>query len=162
MQTFKDGKSRRVSVHFLKDKTDESIIDALETYRLYVLTQKGMPLKRLRADNEFASRAIRDWCRRNGVHLELMAPHLPEQNGVAECHNRTMIEMAHAMLIAKDLPKHLWAEAVMYSCYLRNCMITRSLKGNITPHEMFWQQKPNVSTIQEFGSPCWVLQQDGQ
>ena len=162
VQTFKDGKSHRVSVHFLKDKTDESIIDALKTYHLYVLTQKGMPLKRLRANNEFASRVIHNWCWRNGVHLELTAPHLPKQNSVAERHNCAMIEMACAMLIAKDLPKHLWAEAVAYSCYLRNRTITRSLKGYITPHKMFWQQKPNVSMIQEFGSPCWVLQQDGQ
>ena len=55
VQSFKDGKSCCVSVHFLMDKTDESIISALETYHTYILTQKGKALKNLHADNEFAS-----------------------------------------------------------------------------------------------------------
>jgi hypothetical protein len=63
------------------------------------------------------------------------------------------------MLIQYSLPKFLWLEAITYAVYLKNRSPTRALKAPITPYEAFWNKKPDVSQLQEFGINCWVLQQ---
>ena len=55
---------------------------------------------------------MKKWAAEKGITIETTAPYLPSQNGVAECLNRTLLEMARAMIIAKGLPKILWDEAV--------------------------------------------------
>ena len=66
------------------------------------------------------------------------------------------------MLAEHNLPLFLWPEAVAYATYLKNRSPTRALDEPITPDEAFWGRKPDASTLQEFGSPCWVLRQDGK
>ncbi|KIK58705.1 hypothetical protein GYMLUDRAFT_245800 [Collybiopsis luxurians FD-317 M1] len=66
------------------------------------------------------------------------------------------------MLAEYDLPLFLWPEAVAYAIYLKNCSPTQALDKDITPDEAFWKKKPDISALREFGSPCWVLRQDGQ
>jgi hypothetical protein len=80
----------------------------------------------------------------------------PSQNGVAERFNRTLLELARAMLISKDLPIFLWDEAVAHSAYLWNREPTRALNGK-TPYEAWHKSKPNISHLREFGSDVWVL-----
>ena len=61
------------------------------------------------------------------------------------------------MLIQKDLPKSLWAEAIKHITYLKNRTLHRALTENIIPYEVFMKKKPNLGGIQEFGAKCWVL-----
>jgi hypothetical protein len=82
---------------------------------------------------------------------------LMSQNGVADRMNRTLVELARAMI--RDLPTFLWEYAVAHSTYLRNRAYTKSLL-NQTPYEKWFQKKPNISHLQEFGAPVWVLLQD--
>src|SRR3954468_21043662 len=60
------------------------------------------------------------------------------------------------MLIAHKLPTFLWEDAVAYTMYLKNRSPHHALP-NITPHESFWAEKPNVKNLQEFGTKFWVL-----
>src|SRR4051794_10139385 len=60
------------------------------------------------------------------------------------------------MLIAHKLPTFLWEDAVAYATYLKNQSPHHALP-NITPHESFWGEKPNVKNLQEFGTKVWVL-----
>ena len=159
-QSFLDGASNRIMIYFLKDKTDQTLLEKLEAYRSFILTQKGEKLKRIRVDNEFGTPKIKGWAQRNGIQLELTAAHSPSQNGPAERLNRTIVELARALLIQHNLPYTLWAEAVAYVCFIRNRSPTRSLKVAKTPHEVFWGEKPDISLLREFGTKCWVLQQD--
>lgn len=64
------------------------------------------------------------------------------------------------MLAHHKLPLFLWPEAVAYATYLKNRSPTRALSMSITPEEAFSGKKPDASMLQEFGSPCWVLEQD--
>ncbi|GBE84071.1 hypothetical protein SCP_0600490 [Sparassis crispa] len=80
----------------------------------------------------------------------------PSQNGVAEQFNRTLLELARAMLITKNLPSFLWAEAVAYAAYLRNRAPMKALHGR-TPEEAWTGNKPNVAHLREFGSDVWIL-----
>lgn len=66
------------------------------------------------------------------------------------------------MLAEYNLPLFLWLEAVTYTVYLKNHSPTHVLDQDITPDEACWKKKPDVSTLYKFGTPCWVLQQDGK
>ena len=70
--------------------------------------------------------------------------------------NRTLVEIARAML--RGSPEFLWEYAVRHASYLQNRASTKALK-KITPYEKWFQRKPNVSHLREFGSPVWVLLQ---
>ena len=72
--------------------------------------------------------------------------------------NRTLAEIARAMIDAHKLPEYLWEYAIAHSTYVRNRAYTMSLK-NKTPYEAWFKKKPNVSHLREFGAPVWILLQ---
>ena len=72
--------------------------------------------------------------------------------------NRTLVELARAMLIASDLPEFLWEHAVVHAVYLRNRTYTKAVEGT-TPYERWNNKKPNVAHLREFGAPVWILAQ---
>ena len=88
--------------------------------------------------------------------METTAPYSPPQNRVAERFNRTLLELAWAMLIAKNLPTFLWDKAVSHANYLWNRSSTVALKGMML-HEAYTSKKPDVSHLREFGCDIWVL-----
>jgi len=91
--------------------------------------QSGCSIKTLRSDrgSEFTSTKFAVFCEQNGIHRELTAPRTPEQNGVAERKNRTVVEMARSMLNAVKLSKLFWAEAVATTVYLLNISPTKAV-----------------------------------
>ena len=83
---------------------------------------KRKTLKKLRTDNggEFMSTEFEEFLRKDGVQHELTVPKCPQQNGVAERLNRTLIEMVRCMLAWSGLPQKFWAEALATDVYIRN------------------------------------------
>jgi hypothetical protein len=160
--SFTDGAKRRAVTYFMKKCSE--VHQKMEEYDAFIFNQTGKHVQAFHCDNakEYISQDVRNYLRKHGIRLELTAPYSPEQNGVAEHLNRTLIEHARAMLAAYNLPLFLWPEAVAYATYLRNRSPTRALGTEITPDEAFWGKKPNVASLQEFGTPCEVLQQDGK
>ena len=77
-------------------------------------------IKTIRSDNgrEFTSNEFRELCKESGIKRELSTPYNPQQNGVAEQKNKTIMEAARAMLHDQDLPMHLWAEAARTTMYV--------------------------------------------
>ena len=110
--------------------------------------QSGRPVKWIWMDNgsELINQWMKDWALKKGIIIKLMALYSPSQNGVAERFNRTLLELARAMIIAKGLPIFLWDEAVSHANYLRNKAPTRALEGK-TPEEAWTGKKPNVSHL---------------
>ena len=145
----------------MKNRT--AALDHFSRYKALVENQHDTTIKRVRADNakEFIEGDFKSFLDKNGIFLETTAPYSSSQNGIAERLNRTLVEHARAMLIAHNLPKTLWEEALMYACYLKNRSPTRALNG-MTPHEAFWGKRPDVSDLQEFGIDCWVLRPEQQ
>ena len=94
------------------------------------------------------------WFEKCGIRHETSAPYTPEQNGVAERTNRTLLDCVRCMIISSGLPPTLWAEAVSYTTYVRNRVLSRTSK--ITPFEHWNGRKPNVSDIRIFGSRAFV------
>jgi len=94
------------------------------------------------------------------INYEITAPKSSAQNGVAKCLNHTVMEHSCSMLASASLLLFLWPEAVQYEFYLKNICPTHILHDNITLYEAFWNHKPNVSNMEEFGAKVWVLIQN--
>lgn len=152
-----DDASRFITVDFLKTKDQAS--QKVKNYLTYLRTQGRNP-KAMRTDRgkEFINDQLSPWCRERGIEVQTTAPYSPSQNGVAERSNRTLVELARAMIKAQDLPEFLWEPAVKHAAYLRNRSATRTIKDK-TPYELWHGKKPDVSHLREFGAPVWVLLQ---
>jgi hypothetical protein len=121
-------------------------------------TQKRNPRAiQIDGEKEFVNEKLIKWCKENGIEVYLTAPYSPAQNGVAERMNRTLVELARAMLIGQKLPEFLWKHAVLHTGYLRNRTYTKKLET--TPYQGWFNEKPNVTYLREFGALVWVLLQ---
>ena len=82
-------------------------------FKALVEKESGKKVIALRSDNggEFISAEFKEFFSVEGIRRELIAPHNPQQNGVAERKNITIMGAARAMLHDQGLPLHLWAEA---------------------------------------------------
>ncbi|CAL8152241.1 unnamed protein product [Prunus armeniaca] len=94
-------------------------------------------------------------CEAHGIQRQLTMAYTPQQNGVVERKNRTVIEMAKSMLHDKGMPYFLWAETVHTAVYLLNRCPTKALH-NITPFESYSGRKPGIAHLKVFGSLCYV------
>ena len=105
---------------------------------------------------ELVNKEVEKWPTEKGIIIETTVPYSPSQHGAAERFNHTLLELAHTMLIEKNLPPFLWPEAVAHMTYIQNCLPTQALDGK-TPHEAWTGKKPDVSHFCEFGCDAWVL-----
>ena len=98
----------------------------------------GKRIKRLRTDNakEYVSKNFSEFLKKEGISRELSVEYTPQQNGVAERANRTLVEMARCMMVQSRVPTSLWAEAVNTACYIRNRCSSKHT-GNKTPYELW-------------------------
>ena len=164
--TFTDDFSRYTTVYFLRNKSEtmtkfKDYVSLMENFSGQKMQK--LSIKTLRSDNggEYLSNEFTRFCNENGISREFSNPQTPEQNGVAERFNRTMIESARSMLYHSKLPLNFWAEAVNTAVYIRNRSPTVSC-GNKTPFECWFQKKPDVSHMRVFGSLCFVHIPDSQ
>jgi hypothetical protein len=84
------------------------------------------------------------------------APRMPQQNGVVERKNRTLIDMARTILDEHKTPRCFWADAISTSCYISNQNFMHSI-FNLTPFELRFRRKPSVSHLRPFGCKCFIL-----
>ncbi|KAC9702930.1 hypothetical protein E3N88_45366 [Mikania micrantha] len=137
-----------------KDEVAKSIIH----FVLYVEKQYSLPVKCVRSDNgtEFRNHILDEFYLSKGIKRQYSIPRTPEQNGVVERKNRTLIEAARTMLADSGLPLTFWAEAVNTACYVHNRVLVnqRWLK---TPYEVLHSLTPLISFFRAFGCPCYIL-----
>ena len=96
--TFIDDYSRCVSVHFIKHKAE--VFEKFKLFEAMVTRECGEPIMKLRIDNggEYMSKEFQTYLTSKGIEHQLTVPYSPQQNGVAERLNRTLMESARAML----------------------------------------------------------------
>ena len=152
--TFIDDKSKYVWTYVLKNKSD--VFKKFHEWKAMVEKSSGMKLKTFRTDNdgEYTSNEFEEYLRQDGTQHETTVPKTPQQNGVAERMNRTLIDSVRAMLSDSKLPKRFWAEALSTATYLHNRSPTNAVKG-MTPHEAWTGVKPNVSHLRVFGCDAY-------
>ncbi|GKA00650.1 actin-binding, cofilin/tropomyosin type protein [Tanacetum coccineum] len=95
-----------------------------------------------------------------GIEHQTSTPRTPEQNGVVERRNRTLVEAARTMLSASKLPLSFWAEAVATACYTQNRSIIISTHGK-TAYHIINDRKPSIKHLHIFGCTCYITR-DGE
>ncbi|KAK4257721.1 hypothetical protein QN277_007276 [Acacia crassicarpa] len=152
---FIDDFSRKTWVYFLKQKSE--VFEVFKKFKASVEKESGCKIKAMRSDRggEFTSKEFLEFCDHNGIRRPLTVPRSPQQNGVAERKNRTILNMARSMLKSKKMPKEFWAEAVATAVYLSNRSPTRSIWGK-TPQEAWSGRKPGISHLRVFGSIAYA------
>ena len=157
MVTFTDDYSRYTTVYFIKRK--DEVLSKFQEYVTLVENQNGNQgrVKVLRSDNggEYISNNFIKYCAEKGIVHELTSPYSPEQNGVAERLNRTIMESARSMIYHAGLPLEFWAEACNAAVYIHNRSPTTCLK-NETPYECLFGKKPDISHLRVLGCKCYV------
>lgn len=118
--------------------TKDEVIDCFREYEALVTAHFGSRIARLRTDNggEYVSEEMRKFCRNKGISMELTVPYTPEQNGVSERMNRTLMERARALLAESGFGKEMWGEAVYTATYLTNRCPTSAVTEKKTPYEL--------------------------
>lgn len=151
---FIDDHSRMTWIYFLKIKNEA--LQKFKGFKAETEAESGMKLKCLRSDNglEFTSTEFKDFCIKEGIKRQLTAPHSPQQNGVSEKKNRTVIEMTRSLLKDKQLPLQFWCEAMNTSVYLLNRLPSRAVEGK-TSYECWSGKKPATRHLLVFGSICY-------
>ncbi|POS82585.1 hypothetical protein EPUL_005263, partial [Erysiphe pulchra] len=128
---------------------DASVRQKLLNYCNSVHIQYGWWPKRVRTDNAAEYEGCRVWLEERGIELNTFALYAPQQNSVSERMNRTLLDLARAMRIEKNLPETLWGEAVLHAAWIRNRCPTEALNG-ATPIESLTGERPNLSMTREF------------
>ncbi|GJX36822.1 retrovirus-related pol polyprotein from transposon TNT 1-94, partial [Tanacetum coccineum] len=151
-----DDYSRFTWVFFLTTKDETSEI--LKNFIKEIENLVDKKVKIIRCDNgtEFKNKVMDDFCREKGIRREYSIARTPQQNGVAERRNRTLIEAARTMLADSKLPTTFWAEAVSTACYVQNRVLVVK-PHNKTPYELFRGYKPALSFIRPFGCHVTIL-----
>ncbi|KAD7477788.1 hypothetical protein E3N88_00924 [Mikania micrantha] len=99
---------------------------------------------------EYCGNEFQKYLKEHGILHQLTTSYTPQQNGVAERKNRSLLELARSMLKNKDMPNEFWGEAVACAAYILNRSTTKSL-SNINPQEAWTGFKPSVAHFRVFG-----------
>nr|GFA97165.1 hypothetical protein [Tanacetum cinerariifolium] len=107
----------------------------------------------IRTDNgtEFKNQVLKEYFDSVGISHQMSSVRTPQQNGVVERRNRTLVE---AMLIFSRAPLFLWAEAIATACFTQNRSIIHR-RFNKTPYELINGRKPDISFLHVFGALCY-------
>ncbi|CAJ2629918.1 unnamed protein product [Trifolium pratense] len=153
--TFTDDFSRKTWTYVLKDKS--SAFDEFKKFKMLVEKESKCEILCLRTDRggEFTSTAFNEFCSNHGIKRQLTTAYTPQQNGVSERKNRTLLNMIRSMLSGKSVPKSFWPEALNWATYILNRSPTLSVK-DMTPQEAWSGKKPTVQHFRVFGCMAYM------
>nr|GEV71452.1 hypothetical protein [Tanacetum cinerariifolium] len=142
----------------LNFKTMNKFISILRNFITEIENLKDLKVKIIRCDNggEFRNKEMNDFCSRKGIKREFINARTPQQNGVVERRNKTLIEVARTMLADAKLPVTFWAEAVNTACYFQNRVLVNK-SHNKTPYELFNSITPAIGFLRPFGCHVMIL-----
>ena len=157
--TFIDDFSRYFFVYLMKQKSKAD--DKFIHYKNFVENQTNHKIKILRSDRggEYLSHEFEALCSQAGIKQEYTTAYTPQQNGVSERKNRTLVGAILSMLSYAKLPKAFWGEALLIANYLQNRSPTKAISVNKTPFEIWFGKQPSLSYIKIFGCQAHVLVQ---
>ncbi|CAL1397608.1 unnamed protein product [Linum trigynum] len=153
--TLIDDFSRKLWVFFLAAKSEA--LDSFKKFKALIEKETGLPIVCLRTDRggEFMLNLFKGLCEEAGIRRQLTAALTPQQNGVAERKNRTILNMVRCMLDDRKVPASFWPEAVAWTAHVINRSSTAANKGK-TPQELWTGQPPSVSHFKVFGCTAYV------
>ncbi|KAK3020690.1 hypothetical protein RJ639_045596 [Escallonia herrerae] len=150
LYTLSDDASRKTWIYAIRQKSD--VYHTFKKWKVLIENETGNKVKCLKSDNggEYRDGGFQGYCSNNGIRLIRTVKRTPQENGLAERMNRTIMERAMCMRIHADLPLQFWAAAVDPALYLINRSPLSALNGGIPEEE--WSGKPvNYSFLRVFG-----------
>ncbi|GKD30175.1 putative ribonuclease H-like domain-containing protein, partial [Tanacetum coccineum] len=109
-----------------------------------------------KGETKFKNNVMDDFCKEKCIKREYSIARTPQQNGVAERRNRTLIEAARTMLADSKLPTTFWVEVVSTTCYVQNRVLI-VMPHNKTPYELFRGIKLALSFMKPFYCHITIL-----
>nr|GEV55507.1 ribonuclease H-like domain-containing protein [Tanacetum cinerariifolium] len=151
-----DDFSRFTLTFFLKTKDETSGI--LRKFITEIENLKDLKVKIIRYDNEgeFRNKEMNDFCSQKRIKREFSNARTPQQNGVAERRNMTLIEAARTMLADAKLPVTFWVEVVNTASYVQNRVLVNKSQ-NKTPYELFNGRTPTIGFLKPFSGHVMIL-----
>lgn len=152
---FVDDYTRKVFGYMIKAKSE--VFSKFLEFKSLAENQTGNKIKCLRTDNggEYTSIELENYLKTNGIRHQTTVPYTPQQNGVAERTNRTLLERVRCMLFESNLDKRYWAEAMNTAVYLKNVSPTAAVRGNV-PEGCWRDEKIDISHLRVFGCQAQV------
>jgi hypothetical protein len=153
--TYIDDHTRYSWVFFLRTKDEQP--QAFQEFHAMVETQFKQKIKILRTDRggEYQSSAFESYLKELGIIHQRTIPDTPQQNGLAERSNRTIVGSGKSMLHSTGLTYGFWVEAIRTAAHVRNRSPSRVIDWK-TPHEMLTGRKPDISYFRIFGCKGFV------
>ena len=158
--TFTDDYSRYGYVYLMRHKSEA--FDKFREYKAEAEKQLGVHIKQLRSDRggEYLSGEFKSYLAQEGIISQLSSPGTPQQNGVSERRNRTLLDMVRSILSYSSLPESFWGYALETAAYILNLVPSKSVSK--TPTELWKGRKPSLNHIRIWGAPAHVLVQKQQ
>ena len=152
--TFTDDYSRYGYVYLLKHKHE--VFNTFKVFKNEVELQLGKKIKALRSDRggEYLSQEFKDYLAECGIVQQLTSPYTPQQNGVSERRNRTLLDMVRSMFNLTTLPLSFWDYALETAIRILNMVPTK--KVDKTPYELWTGKAPNFSYLKIWGCEAFV------
>nr|GEY92366.1 putative ribonuclease H-like domain-containing protein [Tanacetum cinerariifolium] len=135
-----------------KDETPDVVIKFITQIQVGL----NKTVRYIRTDNgiEFVNHTMNEYYERISIFHQKTVPRTPQQNGVVERRNRTLVEAARTMLIFSKALMFLWAEVVATTCYTQNRSLIHT-RHHKTPYELVHNKKPNLTFFKVFGALCY-------
>ena len=152
--TFIDDYTRFGHVYLISHKSEA--FDCFICYSKLVENQLNANIKALRTDRgrEYLSDKFKNLCDEKGIVRQLTIPYTPQQNGVAERRNRTILDMIRSMMAQANLPISFWGDALLTAAYIINRVPSKSVSS--TPYELWNGVKPNLGNLHPWGCAAFI------
>nr|GFA86204.1 retrovirus-related Pol polyprotein from transposon TNT 1-94 [Tanacetum cinerariifolium] len=143
-----------INLHEMASASPICLMAHASSTKITVLLQS--PVIIIRTDNgtEFKNQVLKVYFDSVGISHQMYSVRTPQQNGVVERRNQTLVEAARTMLIFSRASLFLWAEAIATACFTQNCSIIHR-RFNKTPYELINGRKPDISFLHLFGALCY-------
>ena len=124
-------------------------LDCFTQFTRLVENQLSTKIKALRSDRgrEYLSEQFKDFCDEKGIARQLTISYTPQQNGVAERRNRTLLDMVRSMMAQANLPISFWEDALLTAAYILNRVPSKSVLSN--PYELWNDEKPDLGNLHQ-------------
>nr|GEZ19887.1 hypothetical protein [Tanacetum cinerariifolium] len=155
------GKSKRAShppkpIPNSRQRSKDEALEVIKTFLKRITFLLQSPVIMIRTDNgkEFKNQVLKEYFDCVGISHQVTSVRTPQQNGIVERRNQTLVEAARTMLIFSRAPLFLWAEAIATVCFTQNRSIIRR-RFNKTPYKLIKGRKPDISFLHVFGAMCY-------
>ena len=149
--TFIDGHLWYIKVKLLKtkDEAKEKLMALIE--HAEVQTGKQVNYFQSNGGGKYSSGWFAKYLKSKEIHHEFTNPNIPQENGVAECTNCTLVNAVQMMLFESSLSKSFWGYAILYITHILNRVINQGMSTEKTPYHLYTGSRPSVTHLRSFG-----------